>query len=170
MSYVKSSLMPGEDIIYMGKVHWFVYVRPMLWSCVFFYLISLMGQSATAHIAETEAANAMIPIALTITFFVTLFSWLRAIGLHLGTEYGVTTKRVILKRGFIMRKTAELMLAKLEGLGVEQSIMGRIFGFGTLTVGGTGGVGTGFAFCIKPVEFRRQVAMQADKFNSSRDN
>jgi uncharacterized membrane protein YdbT with pleckstrin-like domain len=54
------------------------------------------------------------------------------------TEIFVTTKRVIFKRGWISRNTVEINLNRVEGLDVNQSILGRIFNFGTVTVRGTG--------------------------------
>lgn len=163
MSYIKSSLMPGEEIVHMGRVHPLVYGWPIIWTLLVFYLPTLREVPENAAPEVTQGTAGLFGIGMAVLIFLMVTSWLRALALHLGTEYGVTNKRVVLKRGLIMRKTAEMMVSKVEGLGVEQTIPGRIFGYGTIVIGGTGGGASGFPFCANPVEFRRQVAIQADK-------
>ena len=57
---------------------------------------------------------------------------------RLGTEIAVTDRRIILKRGLIQRHTIEINMDKVESVDVDQSILGRIFDYGTVTVHGTG--------------------------------
>lgn len=54
------------------------------------------------------------------------------------TERGVTTRRVIQKRGWISRRTDEMKLSSIETVEIRQGILGRIFGFGTIKVTGRG--------------------------------
>ncbi|MCX7144084.1 MAG: PH domain-containing protein [Proteobacteria bacterium] len=72
------------------------------------------------------------------------------------SEFAITNKRIIIKVGFISRKTVELNLSKLESVNVEQSILGRILDYGTITVIGTGGTKEPFSNIISPLEFRKQ--------------
>lgn len=70
-------------------------------------------------------------------------------------EFVITNKRVIIKKGLIAIWTLEMNLSKIETVNVEQSIIGRVFGYGSLTIIGTGGTKEKF-FCIrKPIEFRK---------------
>lgn len=76
-------------------------------------------------------------------------------------EFVITNKRVIVKRGLIAIWTLEMNLQKIETVNVEQSIPGRIFGYGCLTIIGTGGTREQFN-CIKdPISFRKAF-MEAD--------
>ena len=50
----------------------------------------------------------------------------------------MTSRRVIYKRGFIKRYTAEMNMDKVESVVVTQSILGRVLGYGTIHVRGTG--------------------------------
>ncbi len=76
-------------------------------------------------------------------------------------EFVITNKRVIVKKGLIAIWTLEMNLQKIETVNVEQSIMGRIFGYGCLTLIGTGGTKEKFD-CIKdPISFRKSF-MEAD--------
>jgi hypothetical protein len=54
-------------------------------------------------------------------------------------------------------------LAKIESISVDQSLAGRMFGFGTIVVRGTGGTPEPFATIAHPLEFRRRVQEQIDK-------
>lgn len=71
-------------------------------------------------------------------------------------EFVVTNKRIIIKTGIISRKTFEMNLNKIETVNVDQSIFGRMFGFGTITVIGTGGTREEFPDIAKPTEFRKK--------------
>jgi uncharacterized membrane protein YdbT with pleckstrin-like domain len=73
----------------------------------------------------------------------------------------VTTKRVIIKVGLVRRRSVELLLRQVEAIRVEQGILGRILGYGTIIVGGTGGTAEPFSEIAAPLEFRRQVQMQS---------
>jgi uncharacterized membrane protein YdbT with pleckstrin-like domain len=64
---------------------------------------------------------------------------------------------VLIKIGLIRRHSLELLLQKVEGIGVDQSLAGRILGYGTITVTGTGGTRESFQRISRPMEFRRQV-------------
>jgi len=73
------------------------------------------------------------------------------------SEFAVTSKRVLIKVGFIRRHSLELLLHKVEGIGVDQGIVGRLLGYGMITVSGTGGTVEPFQTIENPLEFRRQV-------------
>jgi uncharacterized membrane protein YdbT with pleckstrin-like domain len=78
------------------------------------------------------------------------------------TEMAVTNKRVIMKTGFISRKTLELNLSKVENVAVDQGIFARMLDYGTITVVGTGGTREVFAHVLAPLQFRRAVQEQTD--------
>ncbi|MBK7147944.1 MAG: PH domain-containing protein [Bacteroidetes bacterium] len=71
-------------------------------------------------------------------------------------EFVVTNKRLICKTGLISRKTLEMNLNKIETVNVDQSILGRLLGYGTITIIGTGGTREAFEDIAAPVEFRKR--------------
>jgi len=75
---------------------------------------------------------------------------------YLTSEFAITNKRIIIKVGLISRRTLELNLSKVESVNVVQSILGRILGYGTITVIGTGGTKETFVDIREPLEFRKQ--------------
>src|SRR5207247_7498840 len=62
-----------------------------------------------------------------------------------------------IKVGWVRRRTVETMLSKVEGIGVDQDLVGRMLGYGTIVVTGTGGTKEQFTKIARPLEFRRQV-------------
>ena len=71
-------------------------------------------------------------------------------------EFVVTNKRVIVKTGIFSRKTLEMNLNKIESVNVDQSIMGRLLNYGTITIIGTGGTRESFPNIGHAVEFRKR--------------
>jgi len=71
-------------------------------------------------------------------------------------EFVITNKRIICKTGIISRKTLEMNLNKIETVNVDQSIFARLFGYGTITVIGTGGTRESFPDIANAVEFRKR--------------
>ena len=81
---------------------------------------------------------------------------LYALSLRWIDEFVITNKRVIIKTGFIARKTLELNLTKIESVGVDQSILGRLLGYGRIIINGTGGTRESFFKINDPLNFRKK--------------
>ena len=73
------------------------------------------------------------------------------------TELGVTNKRVILKRGIIGRKTEEMKILSIETVEIDQGVLGRIFGYGTVKVTGRGISDVVFRGVDDPMSVKRQI-------------
>jgi uncharacterized membrane protein YdbT with pleckstrin-like domain len=84
------------------------------------------------------------------------------------TEMVVTNKRVLVKVGTFAHRSTEIMLSKVESVVVDQGIPGRVLGYGTIVVRGTGGTTEPFAKIAHPLELRRQVQQQIDQLSQSK--
>ena len=73
------------------------------------------------------------------------------------TEVLVTDRRVIYARGFIQRHTVEINMDKIESVDVDQSIMGRVFNYGDVTIRGTGQTFEPLHQIDRPIAFRNEV-------------
>ena len=71
-------------------------------------------------------------------------------------EFAITNKRVIIKTGLISRHTLELNLSKIESVNINQSIWGRILGYGNIQIIGTGGTRETFINIKRPLLFRKK--------------
>lgn len=85
-------------------------------------------------------------------------AWLRR---H-SSEFAVTNKRVIIKLGVTTTRSMELLLPKIEGITVTQSLWGRMFGFGEIVVTGSGGTQEPFDGIQSPLDFRQAVQAATD--------
>jgi uncharacterized membrane protein YdbT with pleckstrin-like domain len=88
-----------------------------------------------------------------------------ALGRQRASEFAVTNKRVIFKTGIVHRNTTEIFLNKIESVGVSQTTTGRLLGFGSIAIHGTGGSTEPFLRMARPFELRRQVQEQIAKLN-----
>ena len=141
MSYVESNLLPNEQITYRARLHRIIYALPAI-VLVIALLTVLGGGGWIAGVAIG---------AIGVVLF--LPPWIRSAS----SEFAITNKRVLIKVGLIRRHSLELLLQKVEGIGVDQGILGRILGYGTITVSGVGGTKEAFRMISNPLEFRRQV-------------
>ena len=75
----------------------------------------------------------------------------------------LTNRRVIVKTGLASRRTVEIVLPRIESIVVEESAIGRLLGYGTVIVRGTGGTPEVFEKIAHPLEFREQVQSQLSR-------
>lgn len=132
-SYVEGALVADEKIVHLGHIS--------LWSM--WHLIALG--------------------ILTLPIVIGLFFLAQAYIRYKTTELAITSKRVIVKTGFIRRSTVEINLTKVESIQVDQEVMGRMFNFGTLIIGGAGDPQAPIAGISEPIEFRKAFIGAQDK-------
>ena len=73
------------------------------------------------------------------------------------TERALTNRRLILKRGFIRRKTEEISFNRVEEVNLSQSILQRILGSGDIKVTGTGAGEIMLKNIDDPLEVQKKV-------------
>jgi uncharacterized membrane protein YdbT with pleckstrin-like domain len=134
MSYIKSVLQPGEKIIMIGRLHWIIFHR-----AIFYVLVGAALVAIEMTYWPQDAVKGWAVIATGVLFGV-LFavSAIHAAFIRWITEIAVTDRRVLYKRGFINRHTIETNMDKVASVDVDQSILGRLLNYGTVTVRGTG--------------------------------
>lgn len=145
MSYIDNNLQPNETVVYKADIHWFIFVYPAI-----LILLGWMFYRTTTNLTHYAGLVLLILGA---------FNLVKRILLKIGTEYLVTNKRVVLKSGIFSRDALELVLVKCEGLRITQSVMGRLFGFGSILVTTAGATNT-FRYVSNPMKFRNKVNSQ----------
>jgi uncharacterized membrane protein YdbT with pleckstrin-like domain len=149
MSYLDDHLLAGERIIYRARLHWSTFAPAIA--------VVLLGAVLGIVLRIYQPAYWYVGLALAG------FGLLLAIGpaiRYASSEFAVTDKRVVAKLGFIERESLETLLTKVEAIGVDQGIVGRMLGYGTITITGTGGTEESFPRISDPLEFRRQIQTQ----------
>ena len=164
MSYVESNLVPGEVLIYETRLHWIVMLWHMILGCLLlglpgvlllYYALTLTGiETKTLHVMEGGGVALLVCVVVAI-----LMGMLR----RNATEMAVTNRRVVVKTGLVSRKTIEMLLNKVESIEVSETAFGRLLGYGTIVLIGTGGTPDPFHNVAHPLEFRSQVQQQIEK-------
>ncbi len=148
MGYVERHLLAGERVVYKTRLHWVLFVKPALVVLVGVILMVLLRQVQDPRwLWIFGAAVALIGLVWAFVHYVEVMT----------SEFAVTTSRLILKVGLISRYTTELLLAKVESIGVQQGLIGRLLNYGDLTVTGTGGAREVFRRVRDPIGFRNHV-------------
>lgn len=127
MSYIDKSLAPGEELLARGK--WPTIFWVGAWAALIFLGIIIVG----------------------------IFLFLKAAIEMSTTQFAVTDRRVVLKRGWLNRHTQELSVESVEGVHLDQTIWQRMFGYGRIVVTGTGDARIVFPPMSDPVTFRRAI-------------
>jgi uncharacterized membrane protein YdbT with pleckstrin-like domain len=116
-----------------------------------------MGSYVNNHLIRDESV-----ILETNYHWIIFVSWYGLFTLLIGpaiarwaSEFVITNRRIIIKQGFIARKTFEMNVSKIESVNVDQSLFGRMLGYGSITIIGTGGTRESFHNIRKPLEFRK---------------
>jgi uncharacterized membrane protein YdbT with pleckstrin-like domain len=135
--YATAQLVSGENIMVAARIHWIVFLKPLpaLALGSLFVLVSMSVKASSDKIGP----ESIIGIAGGILLLVALFLGLSSLIAWACTELVLTNRRVIAKFGFIRRKTFEMDMRRVEGINLDQSIIGRILDYGSIEVRGTGG-------------------------------
>ncbi len=170
MGYIEASLIPGETVVYQTRLHWIVMLRHLLLGLLLLavsgallsYLLKQPRLGTTGqHLAEAGAAALLVCGIVAIVVGVVRRS---------ATEMAVTSRRVVVKQGLVNRKTIEMLLNKIETIEVSEPMFGRMLGYGSITMIGTGGTSEPFHKIAHPLQFRSEVQQQLEKLSAGPRN
>ena len=139
MGYLENSLLPGEKPVHTTRSHWIVFVWPMIASLLFAVLAFAHAlPSRRAVFAREGAAHGYAQVA---GFYLALAATYLAYGFvrRASSVLTITNRRLLARQGFWTRKTFEVPLSWLTTVTVEESLLGRVLGYGTILLRGTGG-------------------------------
>jgi len=148
MPYIDNNLLDDESLVHVSRLHAIVLLAPAM-------IVSVLAgvMSITSDITFVWYA---------VGFFLFFAAWRLAdrLVLYLTSEFGVTSKRVLGKTGLIRLKTTDIVLAKVEAIRINQSILGRICNFGDVLVTGTGGTEEVLSYIPDPRLFSKLIQEQ----------
>ena len=167
MSYVSKNLVSGETLLYETRHHWIVLIGSLLLALLvgipgLFLLIegATKRPELEQYADRVPGGNGAFLIAGAILVIIALINLAWGAAKRNATEMAVTNRRVLIKTGMGNRRTLDLMLSRVESIGVEETMWGRMMGYGNVIVRGTGGTPEPFVKISHPQEFRRQVQQQ----------
>lgn len=148
MGYVERHLLPGERVLYKTRLHWVLFAKPVL--------VVLAGAILAGLLRQVQDPPWLWMIGGALALVGLIWSFVHYVEV-MTSEFAVTTSRLIFKVGLISRYTTELLLSKVESIGVQQGLVGRVLSYGDLTVTGTGGAREVFRRVRDPIGFRNHV-------------
>jgi hypothetical protein len=174
MSYASRNLVPGETLLFETRHHWIVLLGPLLVSLLLGLPgLALLVGAIQAKSGKDPAARAGIlseiaaqlgPQGTAVLGGILLVAAIIVLSYGLAkrnaTIMAVTNRRVLIKTGMTSRRTLDLMLSKVESIGVDETFLGRMLGFGSVVVHGTGGTPESFVNIANPQQLRRSVQEQ----------
>lgn len=146
MSYVSESLVEHERVRYQTTVSLWAYLR--------YLLISMACLAVAWSMYKSGSVPIILPGAIAVV--ATLIALLTKI-LRDANELAITNERVIIKIGWLWQKSAVLYLSRVEGVEVDQSLIGRILNYGTVLVRGVGTEVFPVPYVLAPRVFRKEV-------------
>jgi uncharacterized membrane protein YdbT with pleckstrin-like domain len=160
LSYIDKSLIEGETVLYKARLHWIVLLGPASIGAVIGFLGIGFLVGGVYHSARSNGYSGAMGVVGFLFFLGAVVLIGGGIVRRNATEIAVTSRRVLIKTGVLNRKTLELLLSRIESIGVNETPLGRMLGYGTVILRGTGGTPEQFDRIDEPLEFRRQVQAQ----------
>ena len=171
MKYVESLLGKNEQILWRARQHWIVlsanFVINLFIFCVIWAIYSAAGMLGSGWLGDFLRSNrgfALILLLIPVFWFgwVLLQWW--------AEEYLITTHRVVQTEGLINKHTKDSALEKINDITLNQSVMGRILGYGDLAIITGSDVGTNILKRLaKPVDFKKVLLEQKMKLSDNED-
>jgi len=162
MSYFAKNLGPGEKVVYATACHWIVLVWPLFAGAV----LGVVGLTLLANGWLAAQKGVSYPGAIVVGAIVSMVAVALVAGgiiRRVSTEVLVSNKRVLIKTGLFSRRSIEVLLTRVESVGIKQTLAGRILGYGTVVVSGIGGTREEFQRIRHAGEFKRNVLAQLNE-------
>jgi len=155
--FSRKNLTEREEFLYIPVIHWMYVVKPLIG-----YLIILLGLFITCHkfsvfdFLNNNSTSKFFYIAIIWFCFFTLEFTYRMLR-YRSIKYGVTNKRLIIKKGIITTKTIEIPIDRIESINSRQGLFGSLFNYGNIIINGIGCKNMVFYMVLKPYALRRKV-------------
>ena len=148
-SYTTATLQPDERPLHQTTIHWMALSGSVIGAVLTLIVIVPIAMFASWRDLYWAWLLLLIPAGILLSAAVTVKT----------SELVITDRRVLIKVGFIQRHTFEMFISKIESVAVFQSVMGRLFNYGTVEIRGTGGSSESFATIAAPLPFRDAIQL-----------
>ncbi len=117
-------LQPGERRVLQFTYHWMFLAKPVAW----FVLAAIVSAALLSVTDQSDAAWVIALVALVWTGV----PLLTAMENRHAVRLIVTESRVVYVSGWLARRYGMMPLSKITDLTIEEPLIGRLFGYGTL--------------------------------------
>lgn len=155
MGYIDKNLLPDERILFRTKKHLIIFLPTLVLAIVSIFAFKFMHDNEVLQIVEWVPSVIVLLIG-TNTALNYLFS-----------DFAVTNKRVMMREGFFFRHANELRVTTISQVNIDQSLIGQILNYGTISLNAFGAYDT-YTMIAEPYTFQKSVNEQLDKMTSGR--
>lgn len=148
-AYTAATLQRNERPLHQTTIHWMALSGSVIGAFLSLIVIVPIAMLASWRDFYWAWLLLVIPIGILFSAAVTVKT----------SELVITDRRVLIKVGFIQRHTFEMFISKIESVAVFQSVLGRLFDYGTVEIRGTGGSAESFATIAAPLPFRDAIQL-----------
>lgn len=163
-TYLRSLLGDQEDILHVAHQHWALLVRNILPELA----LTILGAVLVTQVL-TLAGSFYIAIGyliLLIPLGMVIRDWL----IWSNHRYVVTTHRVIQMFGVFNKNVTDSSLEKVNDVKLEQSFLGRLFGYGDIEILTASELGVNrFTRIGSPVRFKQAMLNAKQKLDHADD-
>jgi len=167
----KRNLQENEELLHTPRLHWFYTIKYMLLFLPIFIILMILWGYAEEYAASgwlygIETADAfrfVLRYAFLAVILLFLLVFVCRIFMYLCVEYGVTNKRLMIKKGVIRVVATEIPIDRIESICCIQGLLGMIFNYGTIHVSGIGGSIPAFFMVSRPYALRRKITRIIEK-------
>lgn len=129
VAYVKKTLQPEEEIIYVSKFHWIYTLRS---------IGPLLGTLLVVFIAWSFDVIAPFLLVLALPILFALGHFLKKMAYKWTNLVVITNKRLIVQKGWTNRNTMDLGLDRILGHKIAEDAWGQTLGYGKFILVGAG--------------------------------
>jgi uncharacterized membrane protein YdbT with pleckstrin-like domain len=151
-----SPLLATERVSYATKKHLVIFVPPlvlslMVWLMQQFFGVDNRNNQLLSNMFLSKDWQVLLP------WLAILYLWLKQLLSYLSASYLVTDRRVMLREGFVLLRASEINLLNVGDVSVEQSLFGRLFNYGSVSINSFGGGTEILVLIAGPNAFKQQI-------------
>ncbi|HEV2805663.1 MAG TPA: PH domain-containing protein [Chthoniobacterales bacterium] len=148
-AYTAATLQFDERPLHQTTIHWMALSGSVIGAVLSLIVIVPIAMFASWRAFYWAWLLLIIPAGILLSAAITVRT----------SELVITDRRVLIKVGFLQRHTFEMFISKIESVAVFQSMLGRLFNYGTVEIRGTGGSSESFATIAAPLPFRDAIQL-----------
>ena len=158
MGYINSLMGRNEKIVFIDRQHWLV----LVWALLVDLLVAVFIVAAAVILAGLNDKLGFLMVLIVLVVFPVVHFVVRFLNWY-NEQYLVTNRRVIKIRGVINKLVSDSSLEKVNDVVLEQSIVGRILGYGTVQIITGSDIGVDiFKHIARPVHFKTEMLNQKE--------
>jgi uncharacterized membrane protein YdbT with pleckstrin-like domain len=168
MSYLRSLLAHGEEVVFETRQHWFIPLAQVLTETILIGL--LMAVAVVIPQAGWPIPNQLVYFGTAAIGIIVVFSALGDIMRWRNEQYIITDRRVLQMQGVINKNVLDSSLEKINDVQLYQSWIGRIFNYGDIEILTANEDGVNRMRAIRgPVEFKRMMQEARSRYDGYLD-